>query len=82
MLSSVSCAWNPEACTPVLRQRQTNLRKEALLSVNLHLENEKSEVCVKFGTSKHLAFEGQESGTVSDHFYRNDVMSVDGVITK
>lgn len=35
-------------------------------------------VCVKFGTSKHLAFEGQESGTVSDHFYRNDVMSVDG----
>lgn len=35
-------------------------------------------VCVKFGTSKHLAFEGQESGTVSDRFYRNDVMSVDG----
>lgn len=35
-------------------------------------------VCVKFGTSKHLVFDGEESGTVSDHFYRNDVMSVDG----
>lgn len=35
-------------------------------------------ICVKFATAKHLAFEGQESGTVSDHFYRNDVMSVDG----
>lgn len=35
-------------------------------------------VCVKFGTSKYLRFEDAESGTVSDHFYRNDVMSVDG----
>lgn len=35
-------------------------------------------VCVKFGASKYLRFEDADSGTVSDHFYRNDVMSVDG----
>lgn len=35
-------------------------------------------ICVKFGASKYLAFEDETSGTVSDHFYRNDVMSVDG----
>ncbi|MCH5253149.1 MAG: DUF58 domain-containing protein [Lachnospiraceae bacterium] len=35
-------------------------------------------ICVKFLTSKYLRFEDGDSGTVSDHFYRNDVMSVDG----
>ena len=35
-------------------------------------------MCVKFLASRFLQFEGAESGTVSDHFYRNDVMSVDG----
>lgn len=35
-------------------------------------------ICVKFRTSKYLSFEEEESGTVSDYFYRNDVMSVDG----
>lgn len=35
-------------------------------------------MCVKFLSSRFLQFEGAESGTVSDHFYRNDVMSVDG----
>ncbi len=35
-------------------------------------------ICVKFRTSKYLRFEDTESGTVSDYFYRNDVMSVDG----
>lgn len=35
-------------------------------------------ICVKFLASKYLQFEDSESGTVSDHFYRNDVMSVDG----
>lgn len=35
-------------------------------------------VCVKFGASKYLRFEDADSGTVSDHFYRNDVMSVGG----
>lgn len=34
-------------------------------------------ICVKFGTAKELSFSDAESGTVSDHFYRNDVMSVD-----
>lgn len=35
-------------------------------------------VCVKFGASRYLRFEDDDSGSVSDHFYRNDVMSVDG----
>lgn len=35
-------------------------------------------ICVKFAASRYLCFEDMESGTVSDHFYRNDVMSVDG----
>ena len=35
-------------------------------------------VCVKFQTSKFLQFEDETSGIVSDYFYRNDVMSVDG----
>lgn len=35
-------------------------------------------VCVKFGTSKYLSFEDEDSGAVSDRFYRNDVMSLDG----
>ena len=35
-------------------------------------------MCVKFLASRFLQFEGAESGTVSDHFYRNDVMSVGG----
>lgn len=35
-------------------------------------------ICVKFETSKELRFADAQSGTVSDHFYRNDVMSVDG----
>jgi hypothetical protein len=34
-------------------------------------------ICVKFGASKELAFEDMEHGTVSDQYYRNDVMSVD-----
>lgn len=34
-------------------------------------------ICVKFGTARELCFSDAESGTVSDHFYRNDVMSVD-----
>lgn len=34
-------------------------------------------ICVKFGTAKDLSFSDAQSGTVSDHFYRNDVMSVD-----
>lgn len=35
-------------------------------------------ICVKFGTSKYLDFKDEGSGIVSDHFYRNDVMSLDG----
>lgn len=35
-------------------------------------------ICVKFQTAKELAFFDAGSGTVSDKFYRNDVMSVDG----
>lgn len=35
-------------------------------------------ICVKFATSKFLKFEDEKEGTVSDYFYRNDVMSVDG----
>lgn len=35
-------------------------------------------ICVKFAASRYLCFEDMESGTVSDHFYRNDVMSVEG----
>lgn len=35
-------------------------------------------ICVKFSASKYLDFEDEGSGTVSDYFYRNDVMSVDG----
>lgn len=35
-------------------------------------------ICVKFAASRYLCFEDMDSGTVSDHFYRNDVMSVDG----
>lgn len=35
-------------------------------------------ICVKFQTAKELSFADVKSGTVSDLFYRNDVMSVDG----
>ncbi len=35
-------------------------------------------VCVKFKTSRYLAFEDLKSGSVSDYFYRNDVISVRG----
>ncbi len=35
-------------------------------------------ICVKFSASKYLHFEDEGSGTVSDYFYRNDVMSVEG----
>lgn len=35
-------------------------------------------VCVKFSASKYLSFEDEDSGAVSDHFYRNDVMSLGG----
>lgn len=35
-------------------------------------------VCVKFRTSRYLAFEDMQGGTVSDYFYRNDVISVRG----
>ena len=36
-------------------------------------------ICVKFATSKFLKFEDEKEGTVSDYFYRNDGMSVEGV---
>ncbi len=35
-------------------------------------------VCVKFKTSKYLAFGDLVGGSVSDYFYRNDVLSVRG----
>lgn len=35
-------------------------------------------VCVKFRTSRYLAFEDMQGGTISDYFYRNDVISVRG----
>ncbi|MCH5265178.1 MAG: DUF58 domain-containing protein [Lachnospiraceae bacterium] len=35
-------------------------------------------LCVKFQASKYLRFEDTDSGSVSDYYYRNDVMSVDG----
>lgn len=35
-------------------------------------------VCVKFRTSRYLAFEDMQGGAVSDYFYRNDVISVRG----
>lgn len=35
-------------------------------------------LCVKFATSRFLAFEDETQGTVSDYFYRNDVMNIDG----
>lgn len=35
-------------------------------------------ICVKFATSRFLDFEDETQGTVSDYFYRNDVMNIDG----
>ncbi len=35
-------------------------------------------ICVKFKTSRHLKFEDMDGGSVSDYFYRNDVLSVRG----
>lgn len=35
-------------------------------------------VCVKFRTSRYLVFEDLQGGTVSDYYYRNDVISVRG----
>lgn len=35
-------------------------------------------LCLKFQTSRYLKFMDVEGGSVSDNFYRNDVMSVDG----
>lgn len=35
-------------------------------------------VCVKFRTSRYLVFEDMQGGTVSDYYYRNDVISVRG----
>ncbi len=35
-------------------------------------------VCVKFKTSKYLDFADMDGGSVSDYFYRNDVISVRG----
>lgn len=35
-------------------------------------------VCVRFKTSRFLKFTDLESGTVSDYFYRNDILSVRG----
>ncbi len=35
-------------------------------------------LCVKFKTSRYLKFEDMDGGSVSDYFYRNDVISVRG----
>lgn len=35
-------------------------------------------VCVKFRTSRYLVFEDMQGGSVSDYYYRNDVISVRG----
>lgn len=35
-------------------------------------------ICVKFQASRYLVFDDMEGGAVSDNYYRNDVMSVDG----
>lgn len=35
-------------------------------------------LCVKFKTSRYLKFEDVDGGSVSDYFYRNDVISVRG----
>lgn len=35
-------------------------------------------LCVKFKTSRYLVFDDSEGSSVSDYFYRNDVMSVGG----
>ena len=35
-------------------------------------------LCIKFQASRYLRFEDADSGAVSDYYYRNDVMSVDG----
>lgn len=35
-------------------------------------------LCVKFKTSRYLQFSDMDSGSVSDYFYRNDVISVRG----
>ncbi len=35
-------------------------------------------ICVKFAASRFLLFEDETQGTVSDYFYRNDVMNIGG----
>lgn len=46
------------------------------------ITNEKDMIlpalCVKFKTSRYLKFEDMDGGSVSDYFYRNDVISVRG----